>query len=39
MFEGVSKHGFLNGTGRIVRLKKEQPEFYEVLISFVKEGP
>lgn len=39
VFEGVSEHCFLNGRGRIVRLKKEQPEFYEVLMSFVKEEP
>nr|MBQ6241209.1 acyl-CoA thioesterase [Lachnospiraceae bacterium] len=39
VFEGVSEHCFLNNKGRIVRLKKEQPEFYEVLTSFVREEP
>ncbi|MCH5274108.1 MAG: acyl-CoA thioesterase [Lachnospiraceae bacterium] len=34
--EGHSEHCFLDADGRVVRLKKEYPEFYEVLVSLAK---
>lgn len=37
VFEGRSEHCFLNESGRIVRLSKEQPAFYELLQSLVRD--
>lgn len=34
--EGHSEHCFLNADGKVVCIKKECPEFYEVLMSFAK---
>lgn len=33
VFEGRSEHCFLDGCGRILRLKREQPALYELLTS------
>lgn len=37
VFEGRSEHCFLNRSGKIIRLKKEYPEFNEVLVSLIPE--
>lgn len=37
VFEGRSEHCFLNESGRIVRLSKEQPAFYELLQALVRD--
>ncbi len=36
VYEGYSGHCFFNREGKLIRLKKEYPEFYEVLASLVK---
>lgn len=36
VFEGRSEHCFLNKDGRIMRLGRECPEFYELLMSLKK---
>ena len=35
VFEGQSEHCFLNAEGRLIRLKRELPEFSEALASFL----
>ncbi len=35
VFEGFSEHCFLNREGRILRLKKEYPDFYHALMERV----
>lgn len=35
VFTGSSEHMFLDGEGRIVRLKRTHPEFYALLMSLV----
>jgi len=37
VFEGSSEHCFLNGEGKIVRLKKECPGLYDALSSMIEE--
>ncbi|MCR4652723.1 MAG: acyl-CoA thioesterase [Eubacterium sp.] len=36
VFCGTSSHAFLNPEGKPIRMKKEQPELYEVLSSLVE---
>ncbi|MBR6917567.1 MAG: acyl-CoA thioesterase [Clostridia bacterium] len=38
VFEGRSEHCFLNKEGRIIRLKREYPEFCDLLISLTEEN-
>lgn len=33
--EGWSEHCFINGSGRIVQIKKDYPEFHEILSSLI----
>lgn len=35
-FEGISEHCFTGAGGRIVRLKKEYPEFHQQLLALVE---
>lgn len=37
VFEGYSEHCFLNGESRILRLKKEYPDFHAALMALVPE--
>ena len=38
VFEGHSEHCFLNKSGRFIRMKKEYPEIYNMLLSQVMEA-
>lgn len=35
VFEGHSEHCFLNGDGKVIRLRKEHPELHDLLVSLV----
>lgn len=35
---GESEHVFLNGEGRFVRLKREQPDFWQLLTELAEKG-
>ena len=35
VFDGCSEHCFLNSEGRILRLKRDYPDFYEALMALV----
>lgn len=36
VFEGKSEHCFLNGEGKIMRMNRERPDFYEAIASLIE---